>query len=280
MEEIFNILDYYSKNKMILDKQAINAIIKLLFLENDVDNYYEAKIYNFYAPLKDKKILACFDYEKLYIYISRLKKFVINDKDKNKTRFLIEDEFNEYESYLFKNIYIFRIIVHEIEHILHYEGKIDNYSDIELSLMRAEKNFLIDIGRFIEEYKGDKLYKTLRGYELKKLYSDNYDLSFIERITEINAIEKTIDMLEKYSNNDKLIKITDLFLLNAKMKTYINSRDIPTERFFSNIGRLDEYFKIDQDNLGYEERLRYGFKLEPKEFINNKNILSLTKKRK
>ena len=280
MENIFEIIDSYSKKKELLDKEAIKKIVDTLLEINNVYFSYDLIIYGHFHPFENKHALAYFDYKSIKVYLTRLRKFLTDDESR-KVSFLLEDELNEYEKYLFKNVYLFRILMHEMEHLLQFEEKMDNYTPIEKKLVGIERGFMQEVESFATNYKGDRLYRTIKLVELTKLYNDNDKISFVERISEIYAIEKTNDLLKDYiEKTEKIIDINNLFLLNAEMVPYINSRDVPTERFFVNIGKMNEFFSLDLTDLTYGERLRYGLLLEPKEFFDNKNELSLAMKRK
>lgn len=281
MEEIYNIIDYYSRNNMLLDKKAILAIIKILFIDNNIDNNYKVKVYNKFFLMNKKNVLASFDYESIRVYASRLKSVIGNENNERKTVFLLEEKLNNYENYIFKNTYILQIIMHEMEHLLQYEGKIDYYKQIEKDFMYIEKNFVLSIIKLLKVKNVSKRIRKAQFNTLKQIYDDNYDLSFIERITEIYSLEKTHSLLETYyKDHENLVNLNELLLLNAKMRSYKNEHDRPTEHFFSNIGRLDDFYNIDTDNLTDDESFRYGLKINSKDYINNKELLTLTKKRK
>lgn len=263
MKNIFDIINYYSKNNMLLDNSAVKKIIETLLYINNVNFNYDINIFNHFHSLDNKNALAYFDYKSIKVYLNRLKKF-LNDKESRIIHFLIEDELNKYESFLFKNIYIFRIIMHEIEHLLQYENKLEGYSNIEKRLIDIERSFVDD-----------------KASSTSKIYDLNDKISFIERISEIYALEKTNDFLFDYVElTEKIIDINSLYLLNAQMAPYISYKDSPTERFFRNIGKYNEFSKIDFSDISYGERLRYGLELDEKEFFYNKNELALAIKRK
>ena len=281
MEEIYNIIDYYSKKNMLLDKKAILAIIKILFLENNIDNKYKIKVYNKFFLLNKKNVLASFDYESIQVYLSRLKSVILNENNDRKNIFSLEEELNNYENFVFKNTYILQIIMHEMEHLLQFEGKIDYYKQIEKDFMYIEKNFVLSLIKILKVKNVSPIIKKAQFRILKQLYDDNYDLSFIERMTEIYSMEKTSSLINTYyQDSNKLIDLNNLLLLNVKMRPYKNEKDIPTERFFSNIGRLEDYLNVDKNNLSSDERFRYGLEIDVNDFINNKILLTLSKKRK
>ena len=276
MDEIYNIIDYYSKRGLLLDKKAIESIIDILLINNDINTDYDIKVYNLYYLLNKKNVIASFDYESIRVYMSRFKKYFLNKK----INFILEDELNYYETILYKNICFLKVIIHEMEHLLQYENRINNYSTIERDLMCAEKDFILSIDEINKSKNIPPMFKRMLINQYKKLYETNYQISFIERITEINALEKTGKIIRNYyPENDKLIILNEIQILNTKMKSYKDMNDNPTKRFFRNIGSVERVLKIDPEELSNDERLRYGFNLEQHEYLNNKNILRLTKKR-
>ncbi len=210
-----------------------------------------------------------------------MKSVILNENNDRKNIFSLEEELNNYENFVFKNTYILQIIMHEMEHLLQFEGKIDYYKQIEKDFMYIEKNFVLSLIKILKVKNVSPIIKKAQFRILKQLYDDNYDLSFIERMTEIYSMEKTSSLINTYyQDSKKLINLNNLLLLNVKMRPYKNEKDNPTERFFSNIGRLEDYLNVDRNNLSSDERFRYGLEIDVNDFINNKVLLTLSKKRK
>ena len=289
MDYIFNILNEYSKGCRILNKEAIYNILKYLYFEYSVADVYDMHIYRFFRKNKifsnkfNKNTAATFTGDSIVLYINRIRKLL----NKSITPFLIAcPDLTEYEVYMTYNIQILNVINHEFEHLLQ-DAFLNTYSSkIEKRLMKLESNYfsLGDLVISIDSI--DKLDEVIRNIinERSKTYSDNYHVSFNERMTEINAVERSNDYLSDYFDKTKnIIYLNNLYLLCFEMYSYIDETDNPTKRFFYNIGKEEEFDELDIDSLSQEDKLRYGFNLDEdfykmNELIINDNNLKLNKR--
>ena len=270
MENIYNVLYNYSKDNKVLDTTAINNIINSYVSEYNLLNLNEKK----------KKILFITNHNLLDYYIfNKTDTYLIKYNNKllsnnYKTDFKIEDNLNELEESLRKNIYLLQVIMYELE----YAHQImNNNNELEKDLIASEKEFLYQIK---DKYNSGSLIDTMKYHDKKKIYENNISLSFIERMSKIYSIEKIIDLLNNDENNVyNLILLEKNVLLDEKLKTYSFVNDAPTLRFFKNLGINIKISKDDIKSLSNEQKLKYGFNIDTKEYINNMNTLSINKKR-
>jgi hypothetical protein len=213
----------------------------------------------------NEKTLAYYLDGDINIYLGKIYKYL---KVYSLNNFIDNSKLSLFEKYLIDNLFILKTIFHELEHALQEQLMIYSNDDtIEKKLIRIETDFINETNYSFYEDKEE--YK-----KRKKLYSDCYDISIMERLADIKSFEYVFKVLE--SIKKEIIKIYEyeqLLLLNLKISTYISYHDMPTIRFFIKIKKLTEALKIDFSHLNFEDRLKYGFNLSYEEYNRSQGIL-------
>ncbi len=278
MKNILDIVYEYSRKRYYLDTDAIKKIIDILIKENDLDFIKKINVENKTRIINLSRInLGVFNCDNLTIYYSTIMKYI--DLDFHKTDFIYEDKLTIYDTILRNNLYILYIIFHEIEHAIDYKNNIDStFSSIRKDILSQEFKYLENIGYnnnlgVLHEYYfgqqanilSDIIYYTHRRKE-KKLYKSNYDISVVERVADITAIKKIINMMEEIKNQNKLVyDLQKAILLDYQITNYIDYDSSPTIELFNNLGISGALNSIDIDNLPFEERILLGLNLNKEE---------------
>lgn len=275
MENILDIVYNYSRQNKLLDKFAIRYILLELLDEEKLD-YITIEIDDKDKILYLNNKLATFKSNTIKVFLSRINEYIASDN--YKTNYKNEYILNRFQKCLRKNLIILQTLMHENEHVLQFHKEKEN--TIEDNLTNLELEF-IDETENIMENKNIGLFKRLNEFKKNKnLYNNNYQISFLERMADINSYQNVLSLIEPIKNEAR--EVYDLendLLLESIMKNYKNIMDAPSIRFFINIGKLDELNKLDLVNLSEEERLRLGLKIDGKDYISNNAYLLSKKKR-
>ena len=247
MENILDIVYEYSKNRKILDFDALNSIYNQII-----------KLYK----VVDAGILR----EEFSIPLGHYTQSFVNPFTRNitmypnaiKRDFIKKSEYNiketEFTKFLNRNLYILFLLMHEMEHINQLNHRFD--SELERRLCVAE----LDAKKDIRE---SSIFAGLKNYKKYDYYS-----SILERLANIKSrefIEKLINRLDL----DDVKELQKLLALDEMMKPYKDENDAPTIRKLKNLG----YDMVVEDKLSYETRFRYGFKLTYEEYRKNNELL-------
>ena len=274
MENILDIIYLYSMKEKLLDRIAISRILNLLFSEY---NLSEVKELHFLNGKNDR--LAYYSDDKLFIYTDAIHNAV--NQGYYKSEFKIEDNLSFYEDILRKNLFILQVVFHEFEHVL--QDKLVKTKSIEDQLINVEKSYISDTESILQNHSIGMIKRRPMFKHAKELYHRNYDISLLERLADINAFQRIIEVTDIFKEDHKNIyELQNLLLLDTKMKNYKNPNDKPTIRFFKNINKFDEVSDIDycMEDISKEERLKLGLKIDADDYFNNKNYLSLQMKKR
>lgn len=271
MDNILDILYEYSTKCKILDNSAIENIINTgkneLSLSNV--NHVEKRISIKRTPLAVYNVFS----ETIAIYPIAISRFFRNSKYKSKL--ILESELNAVETCFRKNLIIIHMILHELEHA----NQFSNYDtpSLEMRLVDLELKYLFDM-----EDKDDDFYsnpnKAKEAVIRNKNYDKLYDISFLERMANINAFTKVVELTKKIGN-DRLEELHSDLFLSLCMREYSCETDSPTLRFFKGIKRNSRANSLIKEyNLTYEDRIKYGLSLTSEEY--NRNIKLIKSKRR
>ena len=274
MNSIFDVVYSYSVQNKLLDKNAINYILIELLNEN---NFQKINIFidNKKKPVYLDDKLASYKNNTINVFLSRINEYILSDK--YKTNFKNEYILNKFQNYLRKNLVILQALFHEIEHVEQFNNK-DNIT-LEQKLCNLEKEFISETENIMND-NSLSLFKRMNEFSKnKKLYRNNYEISFMERMADINSYKKILELLEPIKSKvQDVYDLENYLLMETIMKSYKNIMDTPTIRFFINIGKFNELAQYDLINLSEEDKLLYGLKIDGKDYINNNAFLCLKKK--
>lgn len=268
MDNILDIIYEYSSNYRLLDDTAIEKIIDIARSELDLSNVKrtDKRISFKKAPLATYN---CFS-ESVNIYPIAIGRYLSGDKYKSRLR--LEDELDKLQKCFRKNLVILHMILHELEHANQFLRS--DSPTLEMQLVDLEIKYMFDMSDkddgfcvlpIIDKVKESKK----RGENLKRLYP----ISFIERMANINALVRIVEMVKKL-DDDTLNELYNELLLCLYMHSYSDECDSPTKRFYEGIKRNYRFANIiGKYDLGYEDRLRYGLKLSPLEYQKNIELI-------
>ena len=198
------------------------------------------------------------------MYIKNINKYIDFYYKKNKDFF---DMISNFDKYMIFNIKILNFINHEFEHLLYEQGLNVFNSDFEKKLIDMEEEYYECDDLIYEDIDDDDFEHevSLR----KDNYEKYYDISFVERITQINALERTNKLLNYYKETVKMqLILNEIELLNFQTTNYRDNLDNPTQRFFTAIGKESEFNQLDTNRFNYKDNLRYGLELGYRGAIN------------
>ena len=269
MDEIFAMLEDYSKRNIIFTRKAIERILNILL---QIDNLQRRVSYEISRDeiisldnLQNKNILAEFDMDSvLYVYYREILKSIYKKKylskyDTNLSKIAIAFK---------KNIMIIETIFHEIEHaneLVKIQNVYDGHIATQIYRYEYDYQFATDDIGMIEFIKRSIIFRRC------------YNISFMERMAEITALERTGTLLEPLDGELAILKenerkIKEDFIL----KEYQNGLSGPTTKFLSCIDCLKDFNDSGYMNvirsMPFEERLRYGFGITESEYKKVKKI--------
>lgn len=249
MKNILDIVYDYSLNNKLLDQEAIKKIINICIDIDNIDSlreirFKESSLINMIANYHIKGYIV--------VYTKEIDKEIKSGY--HKTNFQIENELNEQEKFLRKNLHILYVILHEVEHSKQID-KIKYYdTSLERKLLKAEYDFIYPN---IKNVAGKINLYNVETIKKKAIANKHYDISIMERLANVHALENIKEISKSLSNN--LYALQDLILLNTELRDYRNEFDSPTKRFLEVIGREDV---LEETN----DRLIYGLELLPNEY--------------
>lgn len=268
MNSILDIIYEYSSNFRLLDDSAIEKIISIAKDELSLSNVkkVEKRISILKTPLATYNVFT----ESVNLYPIAIGRSFVNDGYKSRLR--LENELDKLEKCFRKNLAILHMIFHELEHANQYL-KCGSPS-LEMELMDLEVKYLMDMGD-----KDDGFCvipnpnKAKESVNRTKVYKRLYDISFMERMANVNAMIRTSEIVKELSN-DKLEELYDDLLLCLYMHSYVDESDSPTKRFFREIKRNHRFANVvGKYELSYEDRLKYGLNLTSDEYQTNIELI-------
>ena len=270
--DILNIIYNYSTNNKILDIDAIKEICTLIINNKHLNNNLSF-ITDINKSRLDKYVLGEYDMENtVYIYYNQIYSF-LNSKIFKK-KYLDKDNLTNTEITMLKNLHIIETILHELEHFYQTNKVKDNLDNsFEKILYQYEYNFMFPNINFNNIF---KFYFDI----IKNFYLTHatYDISFMERMANINSKEQIIIILKKYNNEfNNVCHLKKKHLEQYKLNNYLKNIDGPTNIFLYKIGALPDFIKNNYDELvnsmSLKERYRYGFDLTDREFKKKIRII-------
>ena len=98
-------------------------------------------------------------------------------------------------------------------------------------------------------------------------YNRNYNISYLERLADLNANKKIIDMIKPIKNEiPHLYKLENELLLDRAIRDYDKSKISPTIDFFNNLLGKRYFNYQDMPDYDFDNRLRLGLPISDKEY--------------
>lgn len=272
MDNILDIFYEHSKNDKLLTREAIKKILDIILNELNLENKitYSLSTDEIFdiSNIWNINVLAEFDMDSIiYIYYLELLKSI--NKKKYRTKFDKNYNLTDNDMSFKKNILILETIFHEIEHVKQLEIVKDIYSDtIEAIIYRYEYDFFYS--ELEEEYESNISY-YLNVFKQNIIELTTYNISFMERMANINSFKEMYNLLYKLGNNySNLYNIEKDILDDYIIKYYSTDLNGPTTKFINKIGYMEEFYECNYpniiDKMSLEERLKYGFKITNEEY--------------
>ena len=266
--ELLDLLYNYTSNYQLFDFETVKTICNIIKEKNKLDINYEINNDNKSSVLYEHNNLGEYDLEKtIYIFYQE----IINCINKGTFKKMYYDNYrlSPIETIMVNNINILETIIHETEHAKQIALiKNSNIDTVERTLYQYEYDFMAPDYDYSETSFIKYHYNIFKKYII---YSLNYNISFMERMANINSKEEIISLLKEFGNEFKSVlniekNILDYFMYEG-YKYNING---PTNTFIYKIGaskdfREHGYYKIVQD-MNFDTRYRYGFQLTDNEY--------------
>ena len=286
MKDILDIVYDASKRRMLLSDKEVLKIVELLISINNIDIINEIHVIQKNELIFNKVTLGHYINDKIYIYYSRIIGFISGLH--HRSNFELENKLCIYETVFRINLFILFIIMHEIEHAIQEEITINNdTSTFKNRLIKLENDYLTFLG---EEVLKEETYNEIDGtysmspidfikYKLAyhydyKLYASNYEISYLERLADVNALSKILEMIKEIRNEIKsLYTLQENILLDRKLDHYDDTKVSPTVDFFNNILGDNEFDYNDMGDLNLDERLSLGMPISDYEYDSSKKLL-------
>lgn len=249
MENVFKIIYNKSINSEILDLKDLDKIIELLIIDKGLNDY----ILNINVqPIRSNTLASYSSYTKKITLYADMIEQMIKNIEKN---LLIS---NNLEVYLYKNLSIVQILLHEVGHAS--QQKIA-YTENSLEALIIRMSYLVHdaYGEELYEYCPEERLAEIKSYE-ELIVMINYLNIRTSHLSEILGTEKLQRLLRGYHYN----------------KCEITS---PLITYFTVGNRVDLLRCFDFDIEFLNEKMRFGFPISVKEYGNSMNqlVLSLNK---
>lgn len=286
MKNILDIVYDASKRRMPLSDKEVLKIVEQLVKINDIEVINEIHVVQRTELIFNKVTLGHYLNDNIYVYYSRIMEFIAGCY--HKSEFKLEDEMSVYETVFRINLFILFIIMHEIEHAIQEQITISgDTNNFENRLIKLETDFLTFLG---EEVLSDENYNEIDGtynmnplefikYKLAyhydcNLYNSNYEISYLERLADVRALSKILDMISEIKNEiKKLYTLQENILLDRRLEHYDDTTISPTVEFFNNIYGPNTFDYSDMGDLSLEERLNLGMPITDYEYDSTKKLL-------
>ena len=268
---LLDILLLYASRLKLLDIEAINKICDIILKENKLNNIINFKIIN----NRDSKFintngvkLGEYDMDHtIYIFYNDILNCIKNDTLTN--GYYDRYDLNDFEDTMVNNINILETIFHEIEHAKQVL-KVKDISDssIERVIYQYEYDFMYPDDSFNDS---SLVRHYINSFKKYIIYNLNYNISFMERMANINSKEVLINILRELGSDFKNIydiqkKLLDIFMFK-EFKYNISG---PTNTFLYKINCMEDFVKsgysLIVNEMNFEERYRYGFGISNTEY--------------
>lgn len=269
-DKIFEIVYDYSLNKKFIDNKTMEEICNIITYNIDFSEVLKRICISNKIFTLD---YAYYDYDEKLININ-IKKIIINSTEDFKRIFSSEN------LYLFINLYVLKVLFHELNHALQIKCINKKNNDIETILLLYSYFTLNIFSATNSNIKQNTL-----------LYKKTYNYNPAERLAEIDALSCIIEFIDKQQCvNINIKKLFQVQLINTQLLKYKNifkNIQVPSYLFLSKIGFEHIWNSFDFMNDGYENQLKLAMEYYSLEDrlrlglpISNDEYFSMIKKRK
>ena len=271
-EELLDEIIYVSLKNEYISKKLIEKIVLDIIVNCDLITqnefgglYFEKMEWDFaIAALKpDSTIVA--DYDEI---------LDISKGEQNQT-------------YLEKNLYILKYLMHEIEHLKEYSKKLKG--DYEAKIIKFGDGAYIYDRYYLPMFSKTKKREFSENFASKKyklFYKNNWSIIPCERIAEITSRKNLLDSLKQYPDYEKNYfkeykRLTNFYINGLKLayrKLESGRYNVPIIEYFTNLDRLSDIKRLGFDAeskkmrkeikiLTPQTRMMYGMPITPKDII-------------
>ena len=293
MEEIYDIMSFYSKKNQCLNNELMYYLFKYFIEQKNLEDYVQDIVFTTINQRKtnhksNRTVMAYNSYKNtIEVDNNKLKECIRNINNSTIRANLNDEEFNLFIITIFLDS-----ILHELEHANQLKMSNENKYNFENYLFKLCLN---NTNEF-RKYNKDKVYTVFHFLEFIDTKSDLIDFNKIvcdydndspmERFANIHASNEIIKMLKlDEENTKKLRKIWTKKNISYSLNGFDFKESIPSPTFrylkdlvcLELINEKDYYhFKKLADNrdLSLESRLKYGLDITEDE---HQKILTLTK---
>lgn len=282
------IYDYSVKGKLV-DLKFIDKLIKIVVLRRDLNNYIRnVQFINELTKSPQEVTLGSYNPFTMTISI-----------DYESIKIAMECErfyyslFTTSEQVWFRNLFITKVILHELEHAFQNKQVANELDDsIETKLVRACSvlEWLKKRMKIVNLIDEDPL------AEYDKLYNQYYHVNPSERLAEINSLKTIVNSLGQIKKRiPELYKAECVSLLNEMLREYLEDRNkcisCPTQVYLLGTKQDDIWYELDfysedyyqllknvSDQYSLDRRLSLGLPIDYDEHIKllkrKKNLLT------
>lgn len=278
-EELLKLIYDYSKNNKIVDKDYIYKVVCLFLNNYDLGSYVKYIRYKKYSK-DNKDNIAGYSYRERTIYI-----FTEKFQEEILRKSYLSNIVSNNQKIFLKNVELTHLILHELEHAIQAKimtEKTNTESEI-LKLCGITKSHEIITMRLQKIGLNQNLINEILKNKLK-MYYEYYLFAPPERLADINAHEKMIEILSPLKNyvpkiyNGEIIKMNQTMLKGYKEESRLIT---PTELFLikqgeeDNLQNFDWYdkskfvaLKKSKRNYDIIQRLKLGLPIDEDEYKN------------
>lgn len=282
------IYDYSVKGKLV-DLKFIDKLIEIVVLRRDLNNYVQnVQFINELTKSPQEVTLGSYNPFTMTISI-----------DYESIKIAMECErfyyslFTTSEQVWFRNLFITKVILHELEHAFQNKQVANELDDsIETKLVRACSvlEWLKKRMKIVNLIDEDPL------AEYDKLYNQYYHVNPSERLAEINSLKTIVNSLGQIKKRiPELYKAECVSLLNEMLREYLEDRNkcisCPTQVYLLGTKQDDIWYELDfysedyyqllknvSDQYSLDRRLSLGLPIDYDEHIKllkrKKNLLT------
>ena len=261
---------------MILNPLTIDLILDELLAINNLDKINTFVYYKNQHVNPKHATLGEFTGPEIkinYTTICKMLDLGINITDfKSDKKLLISD------IYFKDNLYFIYTLLHEVEHAIDYYNLVDNKNDLRTMLFALEFFYKQNVGfnnnmsYLYSYYFGERetilsnIIYRLHFKKERKFYFSNYNISFMERVANIEAYKKVLSLIEPIKDDIRgVYQFQKDILFDTRMMSYDTHETSPTTNFFKNLGYSHEFNSLIPDDIDLETRIDYGLKLTKKD---------------
>jgi len=254
MNNILDIIYNLSRKQELINDKQLQSIMEIIKLYNNLYNL-DFNINKSNTNISSTSILGTYSNNEINIYLNRLYQYIYYYY--NESNFKIENNLNMFQRYFKNNLYIIKVLFHNIEHY---------YQDI---IYKNNKNNSLENKLIILE---------------KQLITDNKtnNNSFLERNADIKSYKKILNIIKSIKSElEDVYILQEQILLDREFIGYSES-NCPTFNYFEELNKINDLANIineySPNDLSFEYRLSLGLPIEDYEYDTVKTYLKNKKR--